>query len=35
VEKIKEANLDALAKAPQMNEKLARTVYFFFRREEV
>jgi excinuclease ABC subunit C len=34
VEKIKEASLEALAKAPQMNEKLARAVYLFFHREE-
>ena len=34
VEKIKEASLETLAKAPQMNEKLARAVYLFFHREE-
>jgi len=34
VEKIKEASLEALAKAPKMNEKLARAVYLFFHREE-
>jgi len=34
VEKIKEGNLEALTKAPQMNEKLAHAVYLFFHREE-
>jgi excinuclease ABC subunit C len=34
VEKIKGASLETLAEAPQMNEKLARTVYLFFHREE-
>jgi excinuclease ABC subunit C len=34
VEKIKEANIETLAGAPQMNEKLAHAVYLFFHREE-
>jgi len=35
VEKIKEASLETLAKAPQMSEKLARAVRLFFHREKV
>jgi excinuclease ABC subunit C len=34
VEKIKEASIETLAGAPQMNEKLARAVYLFFHREK-
>ncbi len=34
VEKIKEASLEALAKAPKMNEKLARKVFSFFNKGE-
>ncbi len=32
VEKIKAASIETLAEAPQMNEKLARTVYLFFHQ---
>jgi excinuclease ABC subunit C len=34
VEGIKKASLEALAKAPKMDEKLAPTVYFFFRKNK-
>jgi excinuclease ABC subunit C len=33
-EKIMKASPEALAKAPKMNERLSRAVYFFFHREE-
>jgi len=34
VEKIKEAGLEALAKAPKMNQRIAGAVYSFFRKGE-
>jgi excinuclease ABC subunit C len=34
VEKVKEASLEDLARAPKMNEKLGRRVYDFFKKTE-
>jgi excinuclease ABC subunit C len=35
VEKIKEASLETLVKAPKMNKKLAQKVYTFFKKSSV
>jgi excinuclease ABC subunit C len=34
VEKVKEASLEALTKAPKMNEKLAQKIYDFFNKSK-
>jgi excinuclease UvrABC nuclease subunit len=33
-EELKKASLEALAKTPKMNEKLAKKVYLFFRKNK-